>query len=682
MKAKRNKPVKSSKVSTGPKPSRQLPWIAVLLIALLTILFYLPVVNNGFVNWDDTEAIIYNSPLKFLTLSSFHWMFTTFHTGNWIPLTWFSFALDYAFGGLDPRIYHLHNLFLHVINSVLVFFLSLTILKLTTSKLTLRTGSDVWAAALTALLFALHPIHVESVAWATERKDLLCGLFFFASLLVYLHYVSSEERKREYRWACLGLFVLALLSKPMAITLPLVLLLLDIWPLHRFHLHNLSKILWEKAPFFLLSIAVTLVAIVAQLKAGAVSSTSVVPLDFRIMNAFHSLLFYIWKMVFPFDLAAFYPLTHQGIDAFSPANSFAFLLVILISIACFLYRKAKPYLAISWLYYVTTLIPVLGVLQIGSQAAADRYSYIPSFSLLLLFSTSLVFLLSHRRVALASLTTILLAVSGFATMQQIAIWKDSISLWENIAALYPDISCIVHTNLGNAYKQFNRLDEALREYERALAFSQPHACIFDGKGSVLLEMGFVEDAIQNFQQALALDPSYAAAHRNLWFAYDKKGLRELALAEILEAIKVNPMYAEAYNNLGISYGRDSHFEESIQAFKKALSLDPHNSIYLVNLATTYQRTGKLDQAIDLYKNGLALNATEPIYFLNLGHTYLQKGMFIEAVEILQAGVQIAPSHADLFQKLGVAYERLGKRDLATVNYEKAIHLGTHLTHRE
>lgn len=228
------------------KPIAYQPWMFAGVIAIITILFYLPSINNGFVNWDDVEAITENPHIRFL---NFKWMFTTFHTGNWIPLTWFSFALDYAFGKLDPRVYHFHNLLLHVINTVLVFFLSLKILKLVVSTKSKDDSSRscLWTAALTALLFALHPIHAESVAWITERKDLLCGMFFFASLLVYLDYISSDKGKTGKWWLCLGFFALALLSKPMAITLPFVLLLLDIWPLHRL---NWPQILWEKAPFF------------------------------------------------------------------------------------------------------------------------------------------------------------------------------------------------------------------------------------------------------------------------------------------------------------------------------------------------------------------------------------------------------------------------------------------------
>lgn len=679
---KNRSPIKSQRVS-----EEQLYWMPAIFVAICTVLFYLPIASNHFVNWDDTVAITENYHIRSLNPSSLQWMFTTFHTGNWIPLTWLSLALDYAIGGLNPTIYHVHNLLLHVSNTLLIFFLSLKILRLAAAndetksyvsvffeksmgkkigKITPRIG----IAILTALLFSLHPIHVESVAWATERKDLLCSLFFLAALLIYLDDMSSKETKIGKWTICLGLFALALLSKPMAVTLPLVLLLLDVWPLNRFKA-NFPKVLWEKIPFFVLSLIIAVITIRAQSDAGAILNIAKLSIAFQIMNAFHSLIFYVWKMILPFDLVPFYPITHQGQHTFSTPNIIAFLLVILISITCFFYRKNKPYLIISWLYYVITLLPVLGILQVGSQAAADRYSYLPSLSLFLLFSTSIFILFSNHQVILTALSTAIVVALGFATMNQLVVWKNSVNLWESVVKVYPNISVISHTNMANAYKQMGQLDKALKEYNRALTFPNPHAYIHDGKGTVLLDKGLVDEAIQEFKQAITLNSTYASPHRNLWFAYEKKGWYDLALAEILEAVKINPEFAEAYNNLGVSYGREARFEESTEVFKKALSIDPHNSIYLVNLATTYQRSGQLDKAIDAYKKGIRMNSSQIVYFLNLSNTYSLKGMFAEAIQTLQDAARIQPSNPEIFLKLGTTYEKSGQHELAIQNYEKA-----------
>lgn len=696
MKIKQRTPIKmKDKIEPveehSSEPIEHPPWVVPLSISMVTFFFYLPILYNGFVNWDDPTAILENYHIHSLNFSSLRWMFTSFHTGNWIPLTWLSLTLDYVIGGPNPKIYHLHNLLLHLINTVLVFFLSFKILNLAAktntpiSKISLWNGKKwmgkitpaVFAASLAALLFGLHPIHVESVAWATERKDLLFSLFFFASLLIYLDNVSSDSEKL-WKWiACWGFFALSLLSKSMAVTLPLVFLLLDIWPLNRFHTKG-SKLLFEKIPFFLLAFIIAVITIFAQAQAGAISEMAKLPLDFRIMNAFHSLIFYIWKMMLPIDLVPFYPIGHQGNEAFSSSNLMGAFFVTLISLACYYYWKAKPYLAIAWLYYIITLAPVLGIVQVGTQAAADRYTYLPCLSLFILFSASVVSFLS-RRTVLTAFSTVLVALLGFATVKQLAIWKDSISLWEGVAKAYPDMSIVIHANLGNAYKQFGQkdktlLNKALREYNRALALRQPHAFIYDGKGIVLLNQGKVDEAIETFQLAIALDPNYASPHRNLWFAYEKKGLHELALAEILKAVSIEPEFAEAYNNLGISYGRQAEFEKSIEAFKMAFSIDPHSSKYLINLATTYQRKGEFDQAIGWYKKGLQLNTNEPIYYLNLANTFLLKGMVIEAIETLKVGMQIQPPNADIFQKLGIIYEKVGQAELAMQYYEKAMHL--------
>lgn len=663
-------------------------WAIALFIAIITALFYLPVVNNGFVNWDDNSAITENHHLRLLNLSSFYWMFTSFHTGNWTPLTWLSLALDYTIGRLDPRVYHLHNLLLHIINTLLVFFLSFKILKLAErnedeqNKLSLfsqktsegwasKLTPTIWAAALTACLFGLHPIHVESVVWAAERKGLLCSSFFFASLLSYLDNVTSDQKKLWKWMVCLGLFTLSLLSKPMAITLPLILLLLDFWPLNRLNTH-FYKVLLEKIPFFILSLAITVVTIIAQAKATAIADSSRLPIDFRIMNAFHSLIFYIGKILVPVDLLPMYPIGHQGKNAFSTANIIALLLVIAISIMCYyLYRKRKPYLAVAWIYYVITLIPVLGIIQFGYQAAADRYTYLPSWSLFLLLSAYLVILLSHHRAVLIGFSIVIMTTLGFATMRQITIWKDSINLWGGVVKAFPNSSSVIHANMASAYKQFGRLEEALWEYEQALALNQPQADLYNGKGSVLLDKGFVDESIQEFLQASALDPNYAAPHRNLWVAYEKKGLYDLAMAEIFEALRICPDYADSYNHLGISYGRKTLFKESIEAFKKALSIEPDNSMYIINLATTYQRHGQLEKAIAWYKKGLSLNSKEPIYFLNLANTYLAQKKPVEAIEALQAISLLQPLGSTIFNKLGEAYEMLGQQELASKNYEKA-----------
>lgn len=656
-------------------------WIIALLIAFVTCLFYLPTINNEFVNWDDSLAIIENPMIRSFSFSSIHEMATSFLTGNWIPLTWLSFALDYSIGKLNPAIYHGHNLLLHLTNTVLVFFLSLNILKLVSQKDTLlgkklfsfsEEKYKEWksvepatiASAITALLFGLHPIHVESVAWATERKDLLFCAFFFGSLLIYLNNVNSKNPKK-WKWiACLVFFALSLLSKPMGVTLPLILFLLDVWPLKRFQKEGFLKLFYEKIPFFILSILFSIIALFAQSHAGAVQDIDVVPLSFRIMNAFHSLVFYIWKMIIPINLVPFYPLLHGSILTIQ--YFLACCLVFFVSLTCYYYREKKTYLWVSWLFYVITLLPVIGLLQVGAQAAADRYTYLPSLSILLLFSTSFVIFLSHHRKVLLSSSLFLIFILGWATIEQIELWKNSITLWEKTKSLYPNQSIIIHANMGNAYRQFGHLDKALEEYNQALAL-YPHPLIYEGRGNVLLDKGHVDEAIQDFQYAIGMQPNEASFYRNLWFAYDKKGAHDLALVEIQEAIRQKPLFHEAYNSFGITLGKKGDFAKSLAAFHKALEIEEGNDTYLINLATTYQRSGQLDEAIAWYKKGLQYSKN-PICFINLAHTYLLKGMIPEMIQTLEAGARMHPTNKEIFYKLGLAYEKIGQLDLAQRNY--------------
>ena len=326
------------------------------------------------------------------------------------------------------------------------------------------------------------------------------------------------------------------------------------------------------------------------------------------MNAFHSIVFYLWKMLVPVPLVPFYPIVRPETSAGTLPNIAAMLLVLLVSIACLRYGGGKrAYLSAAWLGYLVILAPVLGIVQVGSQAAADRYTYFASLSPFLLGSAAVAALAvptaaearpsGIRQWSALGLCGVLVAVLGYLTVGQIAIWKHSTTLWEHVTRAYPDASQIARTNLANAYRQAGRVDEALREYDRALALTAPHAIPHEGKGLALLDKGLVDEAIVEFKTAITLDPRHAKAYRNLWVAYDKKGMTDEALAAVQQAVEVDPEFAEGYSSLGISYGRKGRFEDSERAFAKALSLESANPQYLANLATTYQRAGKLDRAI-------------------------------------------------------------------------------------
>ena len=565
-------------ISLGEKSRPWTYWAMAGIPVVLTFLVYLPSLNNQFVNWDDLEAIQWNSHIRVLDAHNFYWMLTTFHLGNWIPLTWLTLALDYRMGKLDTWVYHLDNLVLHCMNTGAVFFFSTRLLDLAEKNSDPKTSGQknfwmVSAALITALLFGIHPLHVESVAWATERKDLLYALFYLLGLILYLDYTSAPILKSRKLFACFGLFLLAILSKPMAITLPLVLILLDIWPLGRLRTQG-GRIFQEKIPFFLLALLSGIVASLAQSSAGSYTSLSLLPLDFRLMNAFHSLIFYLEKMVFPEGLAALYPLDLQKTFCFAYVADL--MGSILITSLCVIYRKKRPYLAVAWIYYGVTLTPVLGIIQIGSQAAADRYTYLPSLAPFLLFGVTAANLLSRSRSVLFLLTAVLAATLGYGTIQQTKTWKDSVTLWENVLRVNPRNSRIAHANLADGYLTTGRFEEALREFDRSIIIGPPSAFSFDGKGRTLLELGRSEEACQELKAAAVLEPKNAEVRRHLGMVYGRMGMPREAIAEIQEGLRLDPDDSEGYYDLGTIYLSQGQTEKSMEGFRQALALDPDN----------------------------------------------------------------------------------------------------------
>jgi len=511
-----------------------LPWGHALVPPLLTFLFYLPVLGNGFINYDDPPFIAENTHIRLLDPAFFQWAFTTFYRGNWMPLSWLSLALDYALGGLNPSVYHLHSLLLHCANTLLVFLFARKFLSLpSVPRLPVEP-----AACLAALLFGLHPLHVESVAWACEQRDVLCAFFYLLSLLFYLEAAGKPGWGHWPLWACLGSFLLALMSKPMAVTLPLALVLLDAWPLKRSWAGRGG--LLEKTPFFFLSLVLALTAFRAQQSAGALSDTDAVPIGMRIANAFHSIAFYIYKLAFPLDLHPFYPFKKSSVLFLSPWVLAAIGLVVAFSAACLHRRLGNPWLGTAWLYYLLTLLPVLGLVQTGSQAAADRFTYLPSLGPFLLASGGLAWFWKAQRPVLLPALGLLALFLGPLSFRQTGVWKDSISLWENVAEAYPGPSYLPHFNLGEAYFQAGRFPEALREADKAVGLAPNRANCHTGRGVALAMLGRKDEAVLEFQKAAALDPADPRPHVNLSAAYQDLGERAEALAELRLVARLDP----------------------------------------------------------------------------------------------------------------------------------------------
>ena len=666
------------KVSTGTFPpflqgGKGLLWACAVFLALSVIIFYLPVLKNDFVDWDDMDNITNNVLIRRVDGDSLRGMFTTFPTGNWIPLTWLSFALNYRFGGLDPRMFHATNVFFHAMNTVLVFLVCFRLMRHLPEPASPGGVSQTKAfglpiAFMTALLFGLHPIHVESVAWATERKDVLYGFFYLGALCLYLEEPFSFKIKGYKHWACLGLYLLALMSKPMAVTLPLVFLLLDGWPLDRWHL-GFKKLMKEKASFFLLALGGLWITVLSHEKTLSYSKSGVE--FYWVMNAFRSLVFYLLKMAWPQGLTAYYPFPPEMKGLYLSEGFCAAALVILVFILVYRYRQRLPFLWTAWLYYVVILLPVIGIIQTGSQAAADRYTYLASLGFFLPLSAGAAYLVSYRWIFYAGLVFLATALMGWGTVNQVETWRNSKTLWERVMQVYPEENSAAYCSLGAAYLKARRYDEAVIAYSRASVLPPPLAPTFNGLGTAFLYKDKIPEAVQEFEYALKLDPVYTPPRLNLWNVDEHQGRHEEAVEQMQAALKIEPNSPVFYNNLGVSYGFLKRYGDAAAAFAKAHHLDPDNSEYLVNLATIYSWEGKYEKALDCYRQGIAKHPREPVYDLKMADIYLTRGLKAKALEKLRAAWSLNPDNPKWVQQIGEDFEKLGQTGLAQQCMAKA-----------
>ena len=659
------------------KRSYYLLGMGAIFIFLLTFMVYTPTLKNDFVNWDDAPYVFENNDIQFLHSQSLYWMLTSFYQSNWHPLTWLSHAIDHALWGLNPLGHHLTNIIIHGLNTLLIFLLVLQLMMkgkeahrmpLLSEMPSSISRQALIVAGVTSLLFGLHPLHVESVAWVSERKDLLCAFFFLLSILSYLSYTSSVVKRHQWTWftTCLLSFILALMSKPMAVTLPLILLLLDIYPLNRL-VSSSSKnisVLLEKIPFISLSIASSITTIIAQHSGGALATLERLPLADRLLNALRSLVFYLEKMSVPSKLVPFYPFPPH-IHWLDLEYVISGILVLTITCSCLWMAKRKRYLFFTiWLYYVVTLLPVLGIIQVGTQAAADRYTYLPSLSIFLVVGIGVLWI--FQRVALTgykvllrwfllALICIIMFLLGQLTIKQIRVWRNSEILWSSVINTFPGRVPVAHNNLGLFYYEKGRFNEAIKEYRKALIINPYYHLAHCNLGAVYGEKGMLDEAISEWNRALAINPKSVVAHYNLGMAYYKKGRLDEATFEYKQALVLKPRYAEAHYNLGLVYAKKGELNEAIAEYKQALAIKPHDVEVHTHLGIAYQEKGELGNALYQYKHALTFNPNYAEAHANLGAVYIKKGMFDEAITACNKALAINPNYAEPHCNLAIAY---------------------------
>ncbi|HYB42612.1 MAG TPA: tetratricopeptide repeat protein [Candidatus Methylomirabilis sp.] len=518
----------AARSSVGEFVERQGPLFLPALLALLTLVAFLGTLGNGFVAWDDDRNLLYNAGYRGLGWPQLRWMFTTFFAGHYIPLTWLTFGLDYSLWGINPAGYHLTNLLLHIANTVLFYAIAVRLLADALPRLGEGAPRRL-GAGLAALLFALHPLRVESVAWATERRDVLCGLFYLASVLAYLR--AGDGGREGPRWgspwyaASVGLAAAALLSKSMAVSLPVVLLILDVYPLRRlggvggWRGGGARRVLLEKVPFVLLTGVASAVALVALWHVQGFAPIAKLGAGERLAISAYALAFYLWKAIAPFNLSPLYELPER-IDLWGWPYAPAMLVVAALSLAALWGRRRWPGFAAAWVGYIAILFPVLGIVQNGWQIAADRYTYLAGMGWALLAGAVAARWCGarpeaqgRREAALALAAALIAAILGALTWEQAKAWHDTRALWTRAIDSAP--SATAHYNLGVLLVGRGEFAEAAAHYRSALAIEPGFAEAHNNLGVALTELGQRDDAIRHYREALRIKPAYADARRNL-----------------------------------------------------------------------------------------------------------------------------------------------------------------------
>lgn len=689
-----------SNLENAREPSRRRVAVIGVCVGLVVLIWaaFGQATRFGFVNYDD-DVYVYNNPnvAGGITGSGVKWAFTHVHSSNWHPLTWLSHMLDAQFYGLNAGGHHLTNLLIHTATSLLLFLL-----------LRQMTGF-LWRSAFVAVIFAIHPLRTESVVWIAERKDVLSGLFFVLTIAVYVWYARRAWSIGRYLLVALML-LLALLCKPMVVTLPFILLLLDYWPLRRFTLAEGQLIPWrcivEKIPLLALSAAVCAITILAQHEA-----MSPLPLSLRLANAAVSCVVYVWQMIYPAGLVVLYPFPENGLPRWEILG--AFFVLAAISIGGFVGRRKRPWLLFGWLWYLGMLVPVIGVLQVGAQAHADRYTYLPQIGLYIAIAWTVGELSArwHRNQLVPG--SIFMAIVGLLTISarnQTGYWQSSQVLWTRALAFTAD-NIVAQNNLGNALLDDGKVDEAIVHFKEARRIKPEDAKAAFNLGNALIQQGHLTEGINDLSEAVQLKPDYAEAHINLGSVLLKSSRVSEAIEHLQKALQMEPDQAVAWNDLGYAQLQQGAVDAAATCFQKAMQIDPSQPTTQNNLGNVLMQKGQADQAIPYYRKALQL---KPVYSeaeYNLGTALAQKNNLDEAIahfaralqlkpdyasaaynigvarfhqdrvseaaDFFQRALKINPNYAEAHYNLGNAFVRLGKIDEAIVQFRKALEIEPH-----
>jgi protein O-mannosyl-transferase len=603
-------------------------------------------------------------------------MWTTFLLGHWVPVTWMTLGLDYLAWGLNPRGYHLTNVLLHSANAMVAYLIALRLLRAARSPNT-SWELPAWrvGAAFAALLFALHPLRVESVAWITERRDVLSGLFYLLATLAYLRdaeaSVEHGVQRRPWYWVSLGCFVLALLSKAITVTLPVVLIVLDLYPLRLlggeaggWWSPRSRRRLVEKVPFVAASVAVILVALVAARSGANLLTVAAFGVVDRLAVSVYGLTFYLWKTVAPIELSPFYAMK-DPLAPFAVPFVVSALVVVLITALALLGRRRCPALGAVWIIYIVTLLPVSGVFQNGPQIAADRYTYLPSLPWAVLAGA--VVAANWRRLrcdrrgrAIALGTTAaaacVLGVLVVLTWRQIGVWRDPERLWAHALAIAPTYAA--HEHLGYLRRQQGRMTEAVEHYQAASSLRPGAPDLLVQWGNALAAQGRLGEAVERYRDAVRIAPNAPAPHYHWGNALAAAGRADEALPHYREAVRIDPSYAEAYNSWGRLLAQRGKTDEAIEKYREALRVQPH-SVPHYNWGNALFAAGRLDEAIVHYREDVRIDPSAAEAYNNWGRALAQQDKWEEAIDKYREALHLRPDYALAAANLRQALSRVG-----------------------
>jgi Flp pilus assembly protein TadD len=570
---------------TTPSPSGT-PWrrpaLAALAVFLVTLAVYWPATGNGFVNYDDDLYVTANPHMRDgLSWENVRWAFTTTELSNWHPVTWLAHLADAQAYGMAPRGHHATSVALHALNAALLFWLLWT-----------ATGATA-PSLLVAALFALHPLNVQSVAWISERKNVLSTLFWLLTLWAYGAW-TRRPRLLLYLAALVAL-ALSLLTKPMAVTMPFVLLLLDYWPLDRWQ--RGQRRLWlEKLPFLAMAVGLSVTAFIVQRDAGSLATAETFTWSARVGNAIWSYVAYLGKTVWPAGLAAFYPHPEGALPLLRTAGAAAFLLAV-TALLFFRRERLRPQL-VGWLWYLGTLVPVIGLVQVGTQGMADRYAYVPLVGVFVAVAWTGAALVARgflaREVA-AGLAAVALVALGVVAVQQMAVWHDSVTLFEHAIRSEPD-SWVAQYNLGNAYDALGRQQDAVLRFRETVRLRPEFARAHNNLGNALDALGRTSEAVPSYERAVQLKPDLVEAYNNLGIAYAAQGRHDAGLAALRTAVQLRPDFLEAHLNLTIELRERGQLEEAKKEGDIAVSLRPDSALARFHRGLVLLRMGDPDGA--------------------------------------------------------------------------------------